>query len=410
MSCRQLGEFSNVVGSGENHTEGVERAEEANMEVFWFLMFFGGVVASVYFFGSRGLRNRAITTGAESNASILTKLANELPLQKHVDFQFRPGEHLVWVQKNVNLIESRQAPRVSRRSADAFTVALAKGFFYTAASGTSISPEPGDVLRIIDSGRVTFTNMRVMFIGKHHSREWDMAKLVGWNADNGGQLMIATSNRKRMSGVALSDPTNGLAPSVAFDLAGIAQEEGWEAARLESRRGAEAARAQSRIVRENPWASTERLQELIEQAENRRLKALDDGEAATPPTVEPPPPPTISEIEVVGQQFQRSNLEMLRRDFRAGGAFDYIVEAELVQEPENDHSPSGQAVAVLVKGLKVGYVPEWLALRVFQALDSVGGRATLPGSLRLSSGAKDAAEGRLTLSIDSRLPINRETS
>ncbi|AVG24260.1 HIRAN domain-containing protein [Pontimonas salivibrio] len=380
------------------------------MEVFWFLMFFGGVVASVYFFGSRGLRNRAITTGAESNASILTKLANELPLQKHADFQFRPGEHLVWVQKNVNLIESRQAPRISRRSADAFTVALAKGFFYTAASGTSISPEPGDVLRIIDSGRVTFTNMRVMFIGKHHSREWDMAKLVGWNADNGGQLMMATSNRKRMSGVALADPTNGLAPSVAFDLAGIAQEEGWEAARLESRRGAEAARAQSRIVHENPWASTERLQELIEQAENRRLKAVDDDERAKSLTVESPPQPTISEIEVVGQQFQRSNLEKLRRDFRAGEAFDYIVEAELVQEPENDHSPSGRAVAVLVKGLKVGYVPEWLALRVFQALDSVGGRATLPGSLRLSSEAKDSTEARLTLSIDSRLPINPETA
>lgn len=378
------------------------------VELFWFFaLSFLGLLA-IYIPLSKSVRNKTILKGNEETERILRRLSVELPIDFHVDFQLRNGEEVVWVDKNVELIESRRAPRVTRRTTDAFTVALAKGFYYTAASGTSISPEPGDEIRRIDIGRVTYTTMRVLYTGEHYSREWDMAKVIGWNQDIGGKLMIATTNRKRLSGVSMRNPTVGLAPSLAFQIAGIAAESGWEAARRQCERALEATQNQREIVQNNPFVSTEKLQQLIEEREESRLAQLDEepdtavNQSERPSSQRVP----IESIEIVGQVFQAKSFAALHEKFGETDGGEFTVEAQLVCEPENQHSPSGKAVAVYVRNLKLGYVPEWLAARVFDAVESIGNDVYLGGVLRLAGSTAHAGLNSLTLRVDSRLPLN----
>lgn len=90
----------------------------------------------------------------------LRQIRNQLPY-KDAPFTLRHGEKYVLSLNDQMLVESRRGTRVSNRSTDAFTVALAKGLYYAAAAGQSVSPEPGDELKQIDSGVAHFTTHRL---------------------------------------------------------------------------------------------------------------------------------------------------------------------------------------------------------------------------------------------------------
>lgn len=366
----------------------------------------------LYLFASRSYRNRMIISAVDQTIEILGRLSRELPIDFEVDLSLRAGEEVVWVDKAVELLESRRAPRISQRNTDAFTVALAKGFYYTAASGTSVSPEPGDEIRLIDRGRTTYTTMRVVFVGNHYTREWDLSKIVGWSDDHGGNLMIATTNRKRLSGLGMQNPTRGLSPSLAFQLCGIASEHGWEAARRQSKIAIEAARNQKNILLQNPYISTETLNERVSLVEQARLEQLESEAADEIPIVSEAEPSTqhnhapVHEIEVVGQVFQKQSFVHLHEKLGCLDKGEFIVEAALRPEPENKHSRSGKAVAVYVRNLRVGYIAEWLAPRVFDAISELSNEVLLGGRLYLAGKDAHPSNHKLTLTVDSRLPIN----
>lgn len=369
------------------------------------------LLVGLYVFLSRSHRNRLIVTAVDQTIEILDRLSRELPINFTVDLALRSGEEVVWVDKSVELLESRRAPRISSRSTDAFTVALAKGFYYTAASGTTVSPEPGDEIRLIDRGRATYTTMRVVFVGSHYTREWDLSKIVGWSDDHGGNLMIATTNRKRLSGLGMQNPTKGLSPSLAFQLSGIASENGWEAARRQSKLAIEAAQNQKNILLQNPYISTESLNERVSAVEEARLEKLesDEPEEMSSPKEESDntrPIAPISEIEIVGQVFQKQSFLHLHDKLGCEESGEFIVEASLRPEPENSYSRSGKAVAVYVRNLRVGYVPEWLAPRVFDAISDTDNEVLLGGRLYLAGKESHPSQHRLTLEVDPRLKIN----
>ena len=66
--------------------------------------------------------------------------------------------------------------------------ALPQVFTTPTAGGKAVSPEPEEEMKDIDEGRATFTNKRVVFAGDKHTREWDFAKLLGWNEGAGGYI------------------------------------------------------------------------------------------------------------------------------------------------------------------------------------------------------------------------------
>ena len=71
----------------------------------------------------------------------------------------------------------------------------------------------------IDSGTVSYTNQRIIFVGENVVREWDLDKIVNISADdNGFNLSIATSNREKASvlgATSMEDLTPGMAASIA---------------------------------------------------------------------------------------------------------------------------------------------------------------------------------------------------
>lgn len=351
---------------------------------------------------------------AETQASRLDFLSKALPLQRETQFQLRSQEEYVYHLDNMSLIEPRRAARVTRRSTDAVTVALAKGIYYTAAGGKSVSPEPEDELREIDRGTATFTTQRVVFVGSKQTREWDFAKLLGWDVGAGGRLMIAVSNRQKVSGIQMTTRSD-LMPDVVMQIAGQARDEGWEWARELCEGGAKNARAQAQFVRENTWAGEEKItafaqkldeQEEIELAKRARQEEAEQGEDASPARKKASRPrPQAEELEVVGEFFYKESFAKLREILETDGGTEHVVEAELRNDPDNPHSESGMAVAVFIRGLKVGHIPEVIAPDVFEELEPKGGKVTLGARLWLDYKESKPNQSSVTVFLDSRLQI-----
>lgn len=351
---------------------------------------------------------------AEAQASRLDFLAKALPLQRDTQFPLRSQEEYVYHLDNMSLIEPRRAPRVTRRSTDAVTVALAKGIYYTAAGGKSVSPEPEDELREIDRGTATFTTQRVVFVGSKQTRDWDFAKLLGWDVGAGGQLMIAVSNRQKVSGIQMINRSD-LMPDVVMQIAGQARDEGWDWARELCERGAKNARTQAQFVRNNTWAGEEKItafvhkldeQEEIELSERARQEEATQGETSTPGRRKVSSPrPQAAELEVVGEFFYKESFAKLREILETDGGTEHVVEAELRNDPDNPHSESGMAVAVFVRGLQVGHVPESIAPNVFEQLEPKGGTVTLGARLWLDYKESKPNKSSVTVYLDSRLQI-----
>lgn len=332
----------------------------------------------------------------------LQHLSENLPLPNEAGFPLRHGEKYVITLKDQMLMETRRAPRVTTRKTDAFTVALAKGFYYTAAGGSSVSPEPGDEIRQIDVGTATFTTHRVVFVGSKQTREWDFAKLLGVNEEPGGvQIMIAVSNRQRMSGLA-SQSFADISPGLAFQIADIAKDEGFESARAACKDALREMEYQMKVMGERFFISPEAIEEkMVVWRRNNLPKPGTELPSTTP---EEPLEP-LSEIEVVGETFYKKSFDALREELESDGDTEHDVEAELRIDPENQYSQSGKAVAVFINKRKVGHVPEWLTPKVFDALEPLGGTITLPARLYLDDEGGGRQRNSVTVSLDSRLVI-----
>lgn len=69
---------------------------------------------------------------------------------------------------------------------------------------------------IIDTGKVTFTTQRVIFVGPNHTREFDFEKLLDLNiSENGFTVQAAVSGRQKTSALQAS-AAGGLPPGLPF--------------------------------------------------------------------------------------------------------------------------------------------------------------------------------------------------
>jgi len=383
------------------------------VEAFWVTVIalsiavFGG-----YYLVTNGYKRMVAKQRSEHWVKHLSEIGTKMPLPDS-PFPLRHGEKYVLSLKDQMLVESRRGTRVSTRSTDAFTVALAKGFYYTAAAGKSVSPEPGDELKEIDSGVAHFTTHRVVFVGGKQTREWDFAKLLGTTEKQDGmQLMISVSNRQKTSGLASPSITQ-ITPSMAYQITEQVKEYGFDAAKETALHAADEVKVQLRAMQESFFVSPEQIERRTE--EWRQRNPLDDLEPlenkkkisqnSTSSHAEEEELEPLDEIHVVGETFYKKSFEALREDLKTEGNTEHIVEVELRNDPDNEYSDSGKAVAVFIRDKKVGHVPEWLAPKVFDQIQPEGGIVTLGARLYLDYFDAKPQKNSVTVVLNSRLEV-----
>ena len=214
---------------------------------------------------------KTVTRVSESCAQTLDFLAKNLPFEPQTTLTLKAGEEYDHRLDGVALVESRSAPRVTQRSGEAVTFALAKGLYYTGARGSSVSPEPEEELRTIDVGAATFTTQRAVFVGSKQSREWDFSKLLGWN-DEPGMVTLAVSNRQKVSGIQ-SNSESDLSPGLVMNITEVVRKYGWDTAREACANAAADHRDMGRSAADNPTASQETLEAHQKQLKEQRLAA-----------------------------------------------------------------------------------------------------------------------------------------
>ena len=384
------------------------------MEMFWvtFLSLMAIVIGG-YFVVTTGYKRMVAKQRSEHWVKHLTEIGTKMPYED-APFELRHGEKYVLSLRDQMLVESRRGTRVSTRSTDAFTVALAKGFYYTAAAGQSVSPEPGDELKQIDTGVAHFTTHRVVFVGAKQTREWDFAKLLGTTEEPGGlRLMISVSNRQKTSGLASPSVTQ-ISPGMAYQITEQVKEYGFEAAKETALHAAQEVKVQLSVMQEKFFISEEEIERRTEQW--RKQNPLPDVEPVKkkkkpsspvqPAVVEDDEElEPLAEIHVVGEMFYKKSFEALREELKTQGNTEHIVEVELRNDPDNEYSDSGKAVAVYIRNKKVGHVPEWLAPKVFDQLEPDGGTVTLGARLYLDYFDAKPQKNSVTVTLDSRLVI-----
>lgn len=383
------------------------------MEAFWVTV----IVLSIAVFGgyylvTTGYKRMVAKQRSEHWVKHLTEIGTKMPFPDS-PFPLRHGEKYVLSLKDQMLVEARRGTRVSTRSTDAFTVALAKGFYYTAAAGKSVSPEPGDELKEIDSGVAHFTTHRVVFVGGKQTREWDFAKLLGTTEEPGGlRLMISVSNRQKTSGLASPSITQ-ISPGMAYQITEQVKEYGFDAAKETSLYAADEVKVQLSAMQESFFIYEEEIERRTEQWRQRnplddleplesKKKKNSDKTNSSPAEEELEP---LDQIQVVGEMFYKKSFEALREELKTEGNTEHIVEVELRNDPDNEYSDSGKAVAVFIRNKKVGHVPEWLAPKVFDQLEPEGGTVTLGARLYLDYFDAKPQKNSVTVTLDSRLVV-----
>jgi ABC-type amino acid transport substrate-binding protein len=117
----------------------------------------------------------------------------------------KAGEHALLDLAGVSLIEPRRGPGHWQGASQGVSVDIpgTKSMRYRvgATRGTFVQGEENPAP--IDTGTLTITDRRAVFVGSQQTREWAWSKLVGFHDDNvGAWTGIAVSNRQKISGVA----------------------------------------------------------------------------------------------------------------------------------------------------------------------------------------------------------------
>lgn len=370
------------------------------------------IVTGIIFARRQVFRSRAMSFGRQQ-AHALEALARSFPGEYSSALAMKKDEEFVYQASSVSLTETRTGARRSRRTIGALTFRVAPGVFATGGAGGSVSPPPPEHMTAIDQGYAVFSNQRVVFVGAMHTREWAFAKMLGATPVQSSGVLMAVSNRQKMSGIV---PTHaaGVSPWVAFQIAQHVAEHGVEAAKQQIADAITNAHAQVDFIKSHLWATRASVEQF--QAQQARAvtaspatpaagsqAASDPGNSAVPDGR--PGPQSPATIDVVGESFHPESMSTLRKYFRSKGKSEHIVEAELRGDPDNPHSPSGKAVAVYIRDMLVGHIPEVLAPRVFDQVQAEGGSVMLGSRLWLDSPRSTPNKSSVVLFVDSRLSI-----
>ena len=137
-----------------------------------------------------------IDQATATNAGTFPTIDSSIPLHG--------GEHALLNLDGVGLIEPRHGPGHWQGASQAISVHVpgTKSMRYRVGGtrGTFVQGEENPTM--IDTGTLTITDHRAVFLGAKQTREWAWTKLVGFHDDQvAAWTGIAVSNRQKISGV-----------------------------------------------------------------------------------------------------------------------------------------------------------------------------------------------------------------
>jgi len=131
------------------------------------------------------------------------------------------GERAIYSLDGVGLVESRKGPGHWQGRSQGVSVHVpgTKSMRYRVGQthGTFVAGDEKPT--VIDSGSVTVTTTRAVFVGSKQTREWTWAKLIAIQDDDPSWIGIAVSNRQKVSGVTVPTAESRLPLQLALDLA-----------------------------------------------------------------------------------------------------------------------------------------------------------------------------------------------
>jgi hypothetical protein len=137
----------------------------------------------------------------------------------------KKGERAIYTLDGVGLVESRRGPGHWQGRSQGVSVRVpgTKSMRYRVGANQGTYVQGDEKPTLIDTGTVTVTTARAVFVGSKQTREWAWAKVVAVQDDEPGWLGIAVSNRQKVSGVSSPTAEVRLPLQLAVDMSIAAQ-------------------------------------------------------------------------------------------------------------------------------------------------------------------------------------------
>ena len=136
---------------------------------------------------------------------LLGLIENQLHSQEeqNVGLRMKKGERHLMDLGGVSMIEPRRAPVKYEGAHAGVSIRVAKGVYWRVGRSEARRVPQGDVMKIIDTGRLHITNQRAVFTGSMQNREWRWDKLHNHYHDMDNRYsVIHVSSRQKASGFA----------------------------------------------------------------------------------------------------------------------------------------------------------------------------------------------------------------
>lgn len=112
-----------------------------------------------------------------------------------------PRERAVYTIDRAGLFETRRGPGQWSGRSSGVSVPVGLGIRVRTGQSRGHYVQGAESPTVIDTGTVTFTNQRVVFLGNKYTRVWDFSKLLGVEHNTSAkQTAIQVSNREKTSG------------------------------------------------------------------------------------------------------------------------------------------------------------------------------------------------------------------
>ena len=183
-----------------------------------FLVAMAGLISWMVIAGRRKSQ-RDLEASLLSQADALEHLAKN-GFSKSADFVLQKDEKFIYEISSVDLTEYKSSGSTYSGGTVGASVPLGIGGIRVGGgkSSGSFTRNP-EQLTVVDSGAAVYTTKRVIFTGERQTRNFDLAKVVNYNAGpNGITVSIPVTNRSATSGLQQTDML-AISPGILMDIA-----------------------------------------------------------------------------------------------------------------------------------------------------------------------------------------------
>jgi hypothetical protein len=123
-----------------------------------------------------------------------------------VTMLLKKNEKVFMFGDGASLVEARRLPGEWVGRSQGVSLRVMKGVSYRIGGNRGTFQQGAEVPTVIDTGRLTISNQRIVFQGNKQTREWGFSKLIGYQHDPDLPITyFQVSNRQKTSGLLYDD-------------------------------------------------------------------------------------------------------------------------------------------------------------------------------------------------------------